>query len=369
MTANYGPVDMGIGENVAELRFSGGAISRSFIVGTLSAEVEAYSRDIEVESRTVTYSPGVVLDPNDFEPPTGGVGTEVRIVGQEVVLESPKMVVRMNMTSPELSFTYPGEVGMDKSSTIEYLQIIAYDDNDGNGLWDQDTDTMKYSADLEDVDWEIETDFTKGYEISLFGVIQLKLAGTSTVAGWARMTFSLSSEYMTLEPPSQKFDIDIDLWQQLDADMISVRHVFRDDSGKFELKGGTDDETGDTTITVMKDGSRAFGTYSWTDQITVGELSPDVHSAAVTWFTMDGSSASIWFSYPLLNSTRLIHHDPKVSMDPDVPPVDKENEFLGNSPLVMLLGSLAGLLIVGGTIFLRKYKKDIDRDSKYGGDV
>lgn len=367
ITANNGPLEMDIGENILELRFSGGAVARSFIVGTMTVDIEAYSRDTQVGSRKITYSPGEVLEPKEFEPPAGGMGTEVRIIGQEVVLESPKMEVRMNMSSPELTFSYPGEVGQDKSSTVKYLEIIAFNDLDDDGIWDPGTDELKYSADLDDVVWELETDFTRGYDISLFGVIQLRLAGTSTVAGWARMTFGLSSEYMTLEPPSQKFDIDLDLWQQLDADHISVRHVFSDDSGRFQLVQGTDEETGDSTITVMKDGKRAYGTYSWTEQIEVGELIPEEASRAVTWLEIDGSSASVWFSYPVGNSTRLIHHDPRVSMDPKVPQTEETDDFLGNSPLVMILGTMAGLLIVGGTLFLRKYKQKVYKDLDRGG--
>ena len=55
-------------------------------------------------------------------------------------------------------------------------------------------------------------------------------------------------------------------------------------------------------------------------------------------------------------------------MDPDVPPVDENDECLGNSPIVMLLGSIAGLLIVGGTVFLRKYKRKVEMDRDSGGD-
>jgi hypothetical protein len=183
------------------------------------------------------------------------------------------------------------------------------------------------------------------------------------------MTFSLSSEYMTVEPPSQKFDIDIDLWQQLDAEMIAVRHVFMDDSGNYQLKEGIDEETGDTTITVMKNEKRAYGTYSWTEDIMTGDFVLKDVDQSETWFSIDGSEASVWFSYPLGNSTRLIHHDPRMSMDPSIPSLEEEDEFLGNSPIVMLLGTMAGILLVGGSFFLRNYKKRIDRHRYEGGDV
>ncbi len=354
VTANTGPFDLGIGSHEMELRFSGGAISRSSLAGHLQVEIEAYSRDPTVGSRTGSFITEGIYGSSMFEPPSGGTGTEVSIIGDEVVLSGPIMEVRMNKTDPELSFSYSGDVGKDTRAYVRYLEVIAYNDLDDDQRWDPDIDELRYRTDLDDVDWELGTDFSKGYHITLYGILQLELAGTSTVAAWAKMTFSISSEHMDMEGPSQKFDIDIDLWQPLDAERIAVRHEIVDRTGKLDLVEGEVTEDNEHAITVMKGKDRAYGTYSWTDEVQVGRTGPTDEVIAKSWFDIQASSASVWFSYPLGEDTQIIHHDPTMSMDPEIPANENEDEFLVNRPILMMGGSIVGIIVITGTIFMRR---------------
>ncbi len=357
MRANAGPFDLGIGSHIIELRFPGGPISRSQMDGKVNLHVDAYSRDPEMETRSRDYMSVNEYSHTDFEPPSDGAGTEVSIVGDEIVLEGPLMEVRMNRTRPVLTFSYSGRASSISRASVSYLELAAFEDTNGNGILDADADTEKYHTDLEDVNWEIETDFSGGYNIVLYGILDLKLAGTGDTVGWARMTFSLSSEHMEVEPPSQKFDIDLDLWQPLDADFLGVRHVLKDETGKLstEIASGEGGD-GEYSITLKKEGKRPYGSYSWREDIMVGAGEADTPSRAASIVHPLEGGAEIWFVYPLQDDARLIHHDPTLSMDPNMPAVGGEERFLGNSPAVMLGGVALGILMVAATLVLREIR-------------
>lgn len=366
ITANVGPLELGIGSHTLELSFSGGPLSLSSISGSLPIEVEGYSTDPDSETVKEKYFTEGEYVPSMFEAPEEGTGTTVSIFGDEVVIRGKKMEVRVNMTSPRITFSYPEQLRKDTLSSITYLEVLAFNDLDNDGKWDQGTDELRYSSDLSDVDWEIGTDFTRGFDIQLYGVLQLRLAGTSTAAAWARMTFSMSSEYLEIDPPSQKFDIDLDLWQPLDAEMIAVRHQLVDETGRFEIVEGNGPGMDDHSLTVKNSDGRAYGTYSWTDEIMVGDLELDNSTKAVSWYEIGEGEASVWFSYPLEGNIQLIHHDPTLSMDPVLPPLDEEEDFLVDRPLFMIGGIIVGVIVVGGTIIGRRLKRP-PRD-RGGGD-
>lgn len=369
ITTSSGPFDLEIGPHPIELTFSGGQISRAAATGDLQVDLEAFSRDPEKPSSTRSYSTGISIEPTDFEPPSDSSSTEVSIIGTEVVLSGPIMEVRMNKSSPTLSFSYSGKAGSDTRASIKYLELIAYDDLNDDMKWDEGEDEAKYTADLQNVVWELGTDFSSGYDITLYGVIQLRLAGTSTFAAWAKMTFRISSEYLNVKEPSQKFDIDIDLWQPLDAERLALKQVLSDDTGRFELVEGDPVGADDHSITVMKDDDRAYGTYSWTDDIVTGRTELTDDEDAHSWSQIRGTEASIWFSYPLGEDIQLIHHDPTMRMDPDIPDIDEEDDFLVNRPILMIGGLILGLIIITGTIFLRNRSRGGSRHSfDKGGD-
>ncbi len=304
--------------------------------------------------------------PEMFESPNEVSSTTVSISGKEVLMRGKKMEVRVNMTSPMISFSYPESLRDDTLSSITYLEVIAFNDVDNDGKWDPDIDDLRYSTDLSDVDWEISTDFSRGFDIKLYGLLQLRLAGTPTTAAFARMTFSLSSDHLEIDPPSQKFDIDLDLYQPLDADRIAVMQELVDETGKLSIIDGAGIEEDDHSLTVVKGDNRPYGTYSWTDDIEVGGVELSNSSVAYSWYEINGGKASVWFSYPLEGNIQLIHHDPTLSMDPDLPPISGEDDFLSDRPILMLGGIALGIIVVGGTIFWRRMGRS--RDPGRGGD-
>ena len=98
----------------------------------------------------------------------------------------------------------------------------------------------------------------------------------------------------------------------------------------------------------------------------IGQLDLDNSTLAESWYEIGEGEASVWFSYPLSGGIQLVHHDPTLSMDPDVPPLEKEEDFLVNRPLLMIGGLLLGLIIVALTIFWRRLGRVLERDR--GGD-
>jgi hypothetical protein len=354
ITANAGPVDLGIGSNILVLTFSGGSLSVSSLSGKYTISVEAYSTNPDSETVKGSFTTSREYESSMFEAPDEAPGTTVSISGDEVLVRGEKMEVRVNMTTPRISFSYPERLREKTLSSISYLEVIAFNDLDDDGRWNADVDERRYSSDLTDVDWEIGTDFSRGFDIRLFGVLQLRLAGSSTAAAWARMTFTISSDHLEIDPPSQKFDIDIDLWQPLDAEMIAVKHQLMDETGNLDIIEGNGFTGDDHSLTVVKDKKRPYGTYSWTDRIEVGDLSADTPSNATSWYEISDGKASIWFSYPLSGNIQLVHHDPTLSMDPDLPPFDEEDEFLVDRPVLMFGGVMIGIALVVLTILGRK---------------
>ena len=87
----------------------------------------------------------------------------------------------------------------------------------------------------------------------------------------------------------------------------------------------------------------------------MGYSSLDTDSEAVTWYSINGGEAEIWFSYPLRGDVQVIHHDPTVGMDPDnIPPEEVEEDFIRNSLLIMLGGLGLGILVVGVTLYSKR---------------
>jgi len=377
VTANAGPLDLPMGSSKVELRFSGSALSRSITGGPISFDLEVFPRDPSSNSAKGTYRTMEDYMPEQFEAPSSGTGVEVRILGMEVLIESKVLRLSINTTLPQITFTYSGGSGDSTRSTIRYLEVVAYEDKNGNAVFDQGTDLKKYEAPLNTVDWSLRTDFSQGYEISLHGVVPLRLSGSATAVAWAKMTFTYRSRSLLLEGWGQKFDIDLELWQPLDADRIAVVHELRDLSGEQTIekgKGGSVQTDDPNVLRLISPRGLTTGIYSWSDEISVGEASPQTPSRANTTFTVDGHVASIIFSYPLSGGTLSIHHDPVIGMDPaNMPKERNQMGFLSNKPLAMIIGSAIGVLIVAGTVVFRSWSERreqralIDRERK-GGD-
>lgn len=350
-----------IGEHVMELRFSGGEISQYGVKGHYQIKLQLYSRDAGIDLVIKEIVTEETYDPTEFEAPEGSGKVTVSLSGDKVFIVGDVMTVSINQTQPQLMFYYTLDNNMGSLSSLTYTTIQAHVDSDSDGVMDPSVDQKKYEGDLTTVDWTLDLDISSGYDISLYGVVQLRLIGTQTIAAWAKVTFRISSHMMREEEVTQKFDIDIDLWQPLDADFISVMHVLKDESGERSTEVGPEEgslDSGEFILRVVGDRGTQ-GSYSWTEDIVVGSAILDTDTQAQSSFQVIEDEVEIWFSYPLAGDVQLIHHDPTVSMDPDgIIPEDEEPNFVPDNPLIMLLGLLIGVLVVGASIYLRnKYAK------------
>lgn len=376
-TANAGPLDLPMGSNKVELRFSGSVLSRTLSGGKVTFDLEVFPRDPLSDPAKGAYTTMEDYLPEQFEAPSSGTGVEVRILGTEVLIESKVLRLSINTTLPQLTITYSGGSGDSTRSTLRYLEVIAYEDTNGNAVFDEGTDRRKYEAPLNIVDWSLRTDFSQGYEISLHGVVPLRLSGSATAVAWAKMTFTYRSRSLLLEGWGQKFDIDMELWQPLDADQLAVVHELRDLSGEqsiVEGRGGSVQTEDEKVLRLISRKGLTTGIYSWSDDILVGEGPPQAPSRANTTFSIEGHVASIVFSYPISDGTLSVHHDPVIGMDPaNIPKENPQVRFLSNKPLAMLIGSAVGILIVAGTVVLRSWSENrdlrapLDKEPK-GGD-
>jgi len=375
VNANTGLVSLSAGENVMTLLIPGNYLRNYVFSGQYVIEVQIFSDDKDDTGISTVYQTSGSYSGELFETPDEGHRTSVDIGDTEVVIRSPSMEVSVNKTSPMLSFSYPGEKGDESRSTLEYLEIIAFNDIDGNGGWDPSDDDQVYRASLDgDIDWTISIDLSSGYQISLRGIVQLRRIDALTVSAWGVVTFTLDSESVNPEGNAQKFDIRVDLYQSLDADHIAVRHELRDDSGDQVIRDGVD-LTGinglpaDPYVLVVTDlDGDVHGIYSWGELIETGPGEILTEDQAETEYTIGDGSAEIWFSYPLDEDTLHIYHDPTVGVDPrHIPGPTDDEDFLVNRPLVMAGGILIGIFLVGGSIIIRFFRTGGGRKSEDKG--
>jgi len=368
ISASFGPEALEIGAHELQLKFSGGDIALYDVSGHYQLKLELYSTDSTVDPVIKELATAGTYDPDDFEAPQGTGRVSVRSEMDRVYVEGDPLTISVNHTFPQLTFYYTADEGKGSSSSLTYTTLIAFDDSDGNGIWNPDIDEKKYEGDLTKVDWDLDLDVKNGIEISLYGVVQLRLVGTATVAAWAKVTFKLSSTLLIETYESQKFDIDIDLWQPLDATHLAILHTMKDDTGDRTIESGpSDGQAGDTFQLRVVDGrGKTQNIYTWTDDILVGYSSLDTGSKAVTWFTLTDDGADIWFSYPLQGDVQVIHHDPTVGVDPRNVTMPKSKEaFIRNSLLIMVGGLALGILVVGATLYSRK----VAASRRKGGDI
>ncbi|MGA1866320.1 MAG: hypothetical protein ACMUFK_02500 [Thermoplasmatota archaeon] len=357
IAADFGPQALDIGAHEPELRFSGGDISLFGVTGHYPVRLELYSTDSSLDPVVKDIVTSDIYSPDMFEPPEGTGRVSVRTERDKVYVIGDPLTISVNQTYPRLTFFYTVDEGKVSSSSLTYTTIIAFDDSNGDGVWDPELEAKKYEGDLTMVDWELDLDVKNGVVISLYGVVQLRLVGTTTFVAWAKVTFRLSSTLLLDTYESQKFDIDIDLWQPLDATHLAVLHTLKDDTGERSIEEGPDDgtESGVHQIRVVNEKGKTQNTYSWTDEITVGYSSLSTGSEATTWYDLGDGEADIWFSYPLEGDVQVIHHDPTVGMDPaNIPKLEPDEDFIRNSVLIMLCGLALGILVIGATLYSRK---------------
>ena len=201
--SNPGLEVLDIGEHVMELRFSGGEISQYGVKGHYEIDLQLYSTDSETDPVVKEIITKDIYDPENFEAPEGSGKVTVSLQGDKVFIVGEVMTVSINQTQPQLMFYYTDDSKMGSLSSLTYTTIQAHEDSDSNSEWDPSIDQKKYEGDLTTVDWTLDLDISSGYDISLYGVVQLRLIGTPTIAAWAKVT-PFSIRRAATAPPSKR---------------------------------------------------------------------------------------------------------------------------------------------------------------------
>lgn len=356
IVSNSGLVSLGLGNHRIVLKFPGADIITRGTSGQYEITLELYTSDPGSTARSREITTRESYDPADFERGEGFPGTSVTVEGPEVLINNPLVEIRINTTRPLLVFSYPGELSRTTRAALECISLVAYDDQDGNTAFDPGVDTVKYSTDLaRDVDWKMNLDLSRGFRIDLQGMAPMRRTGSPSLVAWASLTITMDSTTIDPQGSSQKFDIDIELFQPLDSDGIAIVQELRDESGGHEFRYSEDQPY--RTISLVDGTGKVNGMYTWVDDILVGEYEADTPSKAFTGHELGQDRAMVVFSYPLENDTLRVFHDPRVGMDPKMPEIRGEDPFLSNRPLLMGAGFLLGTSLVIGAIIITRLRR------------
>lgn len=353
-----GLVNLPSGEGEVPVQFSGADIITMRPEGTYRVDMQLYSSDPGSPVRTLSFDTWSDYDPDDFERGSDYPWTSATVEGDSVVIKNPRVEIRLNATRPLLSFSYPGHE--ETRASLEVVRLTAFDDEDGDGMYDQG-DQVRYSSDLtRDVDWKMEMDLRSGYRIDLHGIAPLRMAGSPDVTAWASLTIRFDSS--SIQPPgnSQKFDISIELLQRLDADGLCIFQELRDESGGHTFSYGESGVPSNPERTIsLYDGKGAVnGIYSWNDALLVGPGSADTPAMGKSGYSIGEGRAEVAFSYPLGNDTMFVYHDPIVGIDPGYAPViTNDDTFMSNRPLWMAIGIVLGLAVVMGAVAAARFRR------------
>jgi hypothetical protein len=353
-----GLIALPAGEHTIDVPFSGADIITMRPEGSLEITLQLYSSDPGSAVRTLDISTRDSYDPDGFERGSDYPGTSVTLESGEVLIRTPKVEIRLNTSRPLLSFMYPGEE--DTRAALECLELIAFSDSDNNGYYSEGDD-VRYSVDLSrDVDWNMEMDLRSGYRLDLRGIAPMSMEGSPEVKAWASVTITLDSS--SIQPPGsfQKFDIAIELLQMIDADGLSVVQELRDESGghTFAYTESGPASQMERTLSLEDPSGAVNGLFRWTDAILIGSSKADTPTKAHSQYSIGEGKAEVVFSYPLMNDTLFVYHDPTVGMDPDyAPDVVHRDPFMSNRPVGMGIGLIIGLALVLGAVAAARFRR------------
>ena len=368
VSANSGLYSLSLGSHTLEIRFPGNELKNYGFTGQYSLDLELFSSDPLEETITKGYQTVNSYDPDIFETPADQLRSSVEIREKDVLISSPSMEISVNKSSPALYFSYSGERRDETLTRLDYTELVAFGDQNGNGIWDRNGEPPLYRTDLQDgVDWSIDIDLESGYRIELKGLVQLRSVDLPAASVWGEVILTLDSLSINPEGTKQKFDITLALYQSIEADQIAVVQHLTDLSGSQKIIEGADSGVmvngfNMTSLEMVNGDGETQGVYSWTDEVYIGEDEPDRRVRCGSTFDIDGGSARITFSYPIGDSDRVVYHDPTVGIKNFMPGEGGE-DFLENRPLIMVGGLLIGIFLVGGSILIRIYGK---RDRREG---
>jgi len=352
--ASSGLVSLPPGRGSIPIRFSGADMITHRPSGNLEVSLQLYTSSPDTPVRTLDLTTKVSYDPALFERGSDHPGTSITVEGSEVLINNPRVEIRLDTGSPKLTFYHPDAPDLTRAS-LECVRMVAFGDTNGNGAYDPGTDEDRYVTDLSrDVDWGMDLDLSAGYKVYLQGTAPMKIVGAPTASAWAAVTIALDSTAIGPQGSSQKFDISIDLLQPLDADGIAIVQEFTDLGNHSFVYSESGLPTDPERTLSLSDGEDVHATYMWTEAILLGNATPTDPAKARSSYSISGHAATIVFSYPLTDDTLVVYHDPTVGIDPSFT-YGKGKEGLVNSPLIMALGLVLGLTLVMGGVAANRF--------------
>jgi hypothetical protein len=342
---------LGPGTHTVELLFDGGAIEEAGIDGPYDLEISLFFQQKRQEvfmHRTGDYLAGDFGEP---APDTGASSFEYD--GRTVQVEYQVLKVDIDVISPRLTFYYTTDGGENAKFAVEYTELVAYDDVDGDGFLGTG-DTVKGTTVLADVAWSQHL-YTKSIgsdtvlkAVELGAMVPLDLGDDGS--GLVSVTFYYPTSHDESNTHSQrKFDITLEYPEPLDADSVALRHVAMDLTGDHQfLKVGSGEEF--TRLEFVEDGSgELHGFYEWTPTIELtsggGDSTSSIRASAVQGTERD--EVTLEFNYPARGLGK-VYHDPVVGVNPDVvfSEVSEKAEEILHSPAVYLAAMLVAAVLV-----------------------
>ncbi len=313
-------VELAPGTHDVTLTIDGQVIKDSGVDGPYHVRISLIHQQTQVETRdhvTGTYTTG------EFGAPGPGAGaSSFEYKDGNVLVKYDIMQVDIDVTAPSLTFYYSVDGGEHARFSVEYTELLAYDDTDGDGVLGAGEDALA-SAKLADVKWDhvlyfmsVEDDVVLS-AVELTGTVPLEFGDGDT--GLVEMTFYYPTHHDEANTHSQrKFDITFTLPGALDADNLALRHQVSALSGDHSFR-----EVGEgadfTRLEFIDDGSGDLhGFYEWTPDIELtGPSGTTSSSMLATAGSVEGDTVTLEFNYPV-RDLEMVYHDPVVGLNPDI---------------------------------------------------
>jgi len=212
----------------------GGVIYRSGVDGPYKIDLTLLTGSGEpVDTANYTTT---VYSHEDFNTTKANANIpDIDITSDSVVLRFKDLTAEIYKTAPIIRYYYTEDKDSLSKSVLRISRIIAYDDNDFDGIPDQSE--IAYTANLLNAFWEFNTHFDNIYEIKLNA--ELVLRDTTNFAQEGPH-ISVTFVYSAVQDPSGSYQLPVHMeidckaplsQSQLDTKNICVESYLTDESG------------------------------------------------------------------------------------------------------------------------------------------
>lgn len=367
-------IALGAGPGKVSLTFDGESIERSgfdgpytilLYLGAVAGErpgLGAYLPPDRLEVLTKAYKAGNFEKregPGKPQPPPSV--PELEIDDEVYTLRAAGITVEVNRSAPDITFFYTLDDGRSARFRLAFTQLLAYKDQNGNGV--HDAGEERFQGPLALADWEAsKVNFSdeEGGRIlryNLSAVLDLWSVGRQAgfvvpqarIPQWGRLTFSftISSRDQDFTQPlafslrggtEMKIDILIEPGRDLPGGVtgLALQHFLSDESGRNFFRTFESDQTrifrpgsAGANGTIFRSGLSALqkiglaensnkehGYYNWLPQVLVENNDGTSRYMPVNLtYSTDGRQMALALNYPLPEGTVSLLHDPTIGVN------------------------------------------------------